>query len=92
MRGRGRHCIACISLRRGLWTREDKFARCDRQSCGAVFSCRAVLIMLSFAVTTSLLAFVPPFAAGQFSIFGIQVRPLGQMQPAALSQAHLCST
>ena len=29
--------------------------------------------MLSFGVTTSLLAFVPPFAAGQFAIFGIQV-------------------
>lgn len=40
---------------------------------GVCVCCRAVLIMLSFGVTTSLLAFVPPFAAGQFAIFGIQV-------------------
>ena len=40
---------------------------------GVCVCCRAVLIMLSFGLTTSLLAFVPPFAAGQFAIFGIQV-------------------
>lgn len=37
---------------------------------------RAVLILLAFGVTTSLLGFVPPFAAGQFAIFGIQVTHL----------------
>lgn len=41
--------------------------------CGCL---RAVLIMLAFGVTTSLLGFVPPFAAGQFAIFGIQVCPV----------------
>ncbi|CAL8463948.1 g3483 [Coccomyxa elongata] len=40
--------------------------------CAAGMAFGAVLIILAFGVTTSLLGFVPPFAAGQFAIFGIQ--------------------
>ena len=35
---------------------------------------RCLLILLSFGLATSLAAFVPPFATGQFAVFGIQAR------------------
>lgn len=44
--------------------------------------------MLAFGVTNSLLAFVPPFAAGQFAIFGIQVILPSHIADTLLLQAH----
>ena len=40
-----------------------------------------MLIAISFGLATSLAAFVPPFAAGQFLVFAIQVRAV--RSPAA---------
>ena len=37
---------------------------------------RCALILISFEAAQGLAAFVPPFAAGQFSVFAIQVIPI----------------
>ena len=63
-------CLASISFSQKLMFAAHKL---NVHGVLSGLCCRCALILISFEAAQSLAAFVPPFAAGQFSVFAIQV-------------------